>query len=56
MTWTEIAAELGVSITRVRQIEKSAMIKLRYEIENNFPEMKSYLKDLIYPKGQWEHF
>ena len=45
MTIQEVADELGISRTRVRQIEASALSKLRYQIMKNCPELKNYFKD-----------
>jgi len=45
MTRSEIADALGISITRVRQLEASALGKVRAEIMKHYPDLRNHFRN-----------
>lgn len=54
MTYEEIAAELGLSRERVRQIEQEAMKKIRkYLVQTNRLTYKDFKSDCYFDERDW---
>lgn len=45
MTYEEIGKVLGISASVVREIEQTAIKKLRYQIAHHFPELQIYYEE-----------
>jgi len=56
MSIQEVADALGISRTRVKELESIALRKVKYQIERKFPALKEYWKELIPQTSQWDGF